>query len=229
MEEFGYEGMDELESLKSAVLEIKKTFPFGKKNKDNFDTTRVNLMFNLLKIEFENDKIYVDKSKIHGNGVFAKRDIKKGEFITIYPNHYIFSTVKNKKNLVNIINSNLVDEKKLNITDDIICSYSFILDKYYTICADPRIIDKNMLYVGHILNDALKCKSDINNINQKEKNIYEKICEIKNNCKYLNLENLLIVIVANQDIKQGEELLVYYGFDYWVKKNSNFSFEQINQ
>ena len=28
-----------------------------------------------------NDRVYIEESKIHGKGLFARRDIKKGEFI----------------------------------------------------------------------------------------------------------------------------------------------------
>jgi hypothetical protein len=34
-------------------------------------------------------KLVVSKSKIHGNGVFAEEDIKKGTIVTIYPVHFI--------------------------------------------------------------------------------------------------------------------------------------------
>lgn len=42
-------------------------------------------------------KIYIGKSKIHGKGIFASKDIKKGEIIALIKGRVVNFLVKNKK------------------------------------------------------------------------------------------------------------------------------------
>ncbi len=46
-------------------------------------------------------KIILKKSKIHGTGIFANKDIKKGETVLIIRGHKIFQINKNKKDSFN--------------------------------------------------------------------------------------------------------------------------------
>lgn len=43
------------------------------------------------------DKVYVDKSKYHGNGIFANKDFKKGEVVFIMKGKILKYHPKNKK------------------------------------------------------------------------------------------------------------------------------------
>lgn len=43
------------------------------------------------------DKIYIGKSGIHGNGIFAKKNIKRGEIICVLKGEIVVFEVKNEK------------------------------------------------------------------------------------------------------------------------------------
>lgn len=198
---------------------ILDTYTYQPKIKKNeiYDMDKINFIFEIFNLILNIDYIKISKSKIHGNGIFATKNIKKGQFITIYPVYYIF--IHDKYGNRYLIESPIVKQKNLTYNHETIKYYSFYFDEKSFISSDPRIID-DMLFVGHIMNDGIKCKSTNENIIRNEKKVYDKISIHKNNCEYKIIKNMIIVIVATKDIEMGEELFVKYGFEYWKQINS---------
>jgi SET domain-containing protein len=154
--------------------------------------------FNISNPLYNNDysDIYIKKSEIHGLGVFANKDFNKGEAITRYPAHYIY-----KLNQYPIFNINLKPND--NFKD-----YRYDLDDNIVINGHPKFIN-NMSLVGHICNDGYKHNFETNN--KKNRNKY-------NNSTFLPCDDRIINIVSFKNIKKDEEILVPYGFNYWLNR-----------
>lgn len=161
-----------------------------------------NMTFNKL------DVVEVRKSNVHGNGVFAKQNIKKNDILTFYP----------------------VDILKLRVEDNLyIASFSKRYLKIYgqeyenkfehyqyctpdnnIIVGCPDFIDNNN-YIGHIINDISKHNKTKNSIKEYENNSEKCNAILYNCCKY----NLYVPVLANRDIFKDEEIFVSYGVQYW--------------
>ena len=162
--------------------------------------------FNISNPLYNNDysDVYIMKSNIHGLGVFANKDFEEGEAITRYPAHYIF-----KLNQYPIFNINL--KPNYNFKD---YSYDYS-DDNITINGDPIFIN-NMSLVGHICNDGYK--HNFKTINKKNRNKYNKKAIEYNNSIFFPCGDRIINIVSVKNIKKDEEILVSYGFNYWLNR-----------
>lgn len=141
-------------------------------------------------IEIKVSKYIKDK---YNKGVFATRDIKKGENVCIY-----FGDIIDESNLIDIY------EKKPEIMKYIRKGNGFLVD--------ASIISKidDIKLLGGYVNDISKPKS------KKKKDLinYDKtkfICNIE-----VVETNDFPLYRARKDIKKGSELFVHYGIGYWL-------------
>lgn len=164
----------------------------------------------ILDIAFNfNGYIEIKQSSIHGMGVFAKQNIKKGSVITIYP----CDSLINEKAHLSLISSPSDEQlKKYEST-------------YKLCCGDYSIVGfpENRLFHGHLINDACPCANEISIELAKGVN-----CQrfIKSSIKYMvkSLDRInckpkynetVAYIVASRDISCGEEIYMSYGLLYW--------------
>ena len=174
--------------------------------------------------KFDLDKCYIEKSKIEsaGNGLFAKKDISQGEIITFYPGD-IASFLPNEDQIKpehvsletysqrfkNQFEKNIKKERDANAMMN---KYTYNVDKKYRIIGSPYFKDDTN-YMGHFINDGSKLNpSDTS----KE---YLEASLLKSNCGYFHMKDLLIGIVATENIKKYEELYIPYGEEYWENYN----------
>ncbi len=176
-----------------------------KKYKTYFDLS--NPINNEINCENKNNIIRIDFSSIHNHGVFANKDILKDDIITYYPAHYIC-----KLNKYSIYNINLPPLS--NFKD-----YMFDLDRKedIAIIGHPYITG-NMNWVGHKINDGYKHNYKINN--KKNRNKYNKQNKEYNNAMFVHDPTNIVTIIATKNIKKNEEILVSYGFNYWLRINT---------
>lgn len=165
--------------------------------------------------KFISDLIYLDQSNIHGIGVFAKQNIKKGELITLYPAHYI--TIKDLKIRMRTT--------ELKLEKHIFLDYSFAYNNNIIITGNP-LLYKDENNIAHLCNDGYKHNYKTNN--KKNRNNYNKKSKEYNNSSFRSiLDTNFVGLISTKDIKSGEEILVPYGFSYWLRKNtfedSNFA------
>lgn len=160
--------------------------------------------------------VYLKESSIHGNGVFSKTNFLKGDMITIFPPHYLFvlpngrnHTPRDKQ--IGIMNSDLTEGKELS--ENIMTRYSCQIDEYISICGDPDLVD-NQLMLGHMINDGIKSEL----IERLDKKSYNDISERVNNVMFVLRDNTMIA-VATKDIPKDKELLVSYGYEYWLSNS----------
>ena len=149
---------------------------------------------------------YVKESDIQGNGLFANKDLDEGKLITLYPAHYIFDN-HNKKLLYGVKTPDNIIKKY---------EYEYDLPNGISIAGDPNIMN-NPSFLGHIANDGYRSYSTTNN--NKNRNKYNKNSKEKNN-SYFNIHKGVLQLNAYKNIKKDEEILVGYGFNYWMSHDT---------
>ena len=146
------------------------------------------------------------KQSDHGRGVFATRDIKKGETVTLYPAHCLATPLKNGK---------------YEMAGECVYDWEYALTHSHT--NQIHTGDKEMedpLFLGHLINDFCSFVGDF-----KEKGKSQGEMMMKYFIHALAFQNVefhmkgkhFISIKASKDIKEGEELLVAYSPTYWTQ------------
>jgi len=174
-----------------------------------------------LKLGFDLDKVIIKPSKIHGNGLFAKQYIKKGEIITIYPCDILVYFPEGDRSKLNpviayMFSDELKDNQEVkntfNENKKYYKDYQLVVNESYSIMGIPEIYN-NPAYLGHFCNDGARGHT------VEDKKIYETISVMKSNAYYKNICDCMITIVALRDIKIDEEILVTYGHGYWITRD----------
>ena len=177
----------------------------------------------------QSSPVEVRPSPIHGNGVFATRNINAGEFLTFYPGDALIYKPSGKDIIGHFgprkgfvpagldIPSNISSyfryyssryirafgSAKQDLESNIKNGYWYDIDDNYSIYGDPSFTD-NQWYIGHIINDAINIGNS--NINH---------CR-KYNSYFRNLgAGLGVAVIAKENIKKDQEVLISYGNEYW--------------
>jgi len=161
-----------------------------------------NMTFNKL------DVVEVRKSKVHGNGVFAKQNIKKDEILTFYPIDILKLKVDDDSCIATFSKRYL--NKYGAVYDDRFTDYQYRMPDNNLIIGCPDFTDNNN-FIGHIINDISKHNKTSKSI-KKYKNDIKKCNAILYNCSD---NNLYVPVLASRDIIQNEEIFVSYGVQYW--------------
>ena len=175
-------------------------------------------------LKFDLDKGYIGKSKIKSaeNGLFAKKDILQGEMVTFYPGDiasYVPNEDKIKPEHVSLETYSqrfkTQFEKNIKKERDAIAmtnKYTYDVDTNYRIIGSPYFKDDTN-YMGHFINDGAKL-----NPSETSKE-YLEASLLKSNCGYYHMKDLLIGIVATENIKKDDEFYITYGVEYWENYN----------
>jgi SET domain-containing protein len=173
-----------------------------------------------LKLGLNMDKVYAGKSKIHGNGLFAKIKIKKNEIITLYPcdilAYYPEKSRDAKEHVVAYIfsdelNSNQEFKDNFHKNKKYYKDYQLVINETYSGIGIPEIND-NPTYMGHLCNDGARGHSI------DDKKIYETVSVLKSNAYFKNICDCMMSVIAIKDIEPNEEILVTYGHGYWISR-----------
>ena len=169
---------------------------------------RASVLVNRFKC-FDMDNVELKSSGYKGLGVFAKRNILKGELVTMYPGDCLMITppsLRSKRLRIPISGEKkFFDEKKM---------YTMGVDDLYAISGDPKEIS-NPAYLGHMINDYVAC------ISPADSEVYTTISKMFANVVSTpapKINPIMVGIIATKDIKKGEELFIFYSAAYW----SNF-------
>jgi len=174
-----------------------------------------------LKLGLDIDKVVIKPSKVHGNGLFAKVHIKKGDIITLYPCDILaYFPEANRDKPGHIVAYMFSDELKdnqeikdtFNTNKKYYKDYQLAVNESYSIMGIPEIYN-NPAYLGHFCNDGARGHTP------EDKKIYETISVLKSNAFFKNICDCMMAIVAIRDINIGEEILVTYGHGYWITRD----------
>lgn len=143
-------------------------------------------------------KVEVKPSK-HGRGVFAMKDIKKGEIATLYPAHLIIRKNSDGTGLM----------EGLCEYDH---AYTFDVSEKITHQGDPSCENPNFL--GHLINDFYP---DVSELKPTGESIVKYMMHLMGSCNVkFTKKKHFVAIEAIKDIKAGEELLIPYTPLYWI-------------
>lgn len=156
------------------------------------------------------DRVEVRPSPIHGNGIFAKRKIQKGDIITFYFPYFLNYDHEKNADIIIPILSRRTFEKDQSSFNNLFKSTIKIPDNFYLMGDDEFISDSRFL--GHMANDPCDFKSGSVDSTKYESEILDKanasVVSYTNDRRY-------IYIGAMRDIEIDEEILVPYGGRYW--------------
>lgn len=170
-------------------------------------------------------KVYLGKSRIHGRGVFAAKDIKAGELLTFYPADVVVIDPQiNDKNGDKIsicrYSKRLMDKFKdddKSMTDCTLnTDYQSNINKNWAIVGHISS-DDDSNFLGHFINDGFT--GDISQMTEDEYIINS--LPLINCFPIIFKRGLRIAYLALKDIFKGDEITTSYGIDYWKSRENN--------
>ena len=151
------------------------------------------------------DKCKVLPSPVHGNGVFATRDIAVNEVITLYPcdivTEVVSKGIKYHIPLGHPFFKSKTDCERYSYFDRGLMTLALV--------GDPLQTD-NPTFLGHMCNDKSKCGSELDTRSYL-------LNSHSSNASFTLFDKEFVAIVAKRSISNGEEIFVTYGVDYWLR------------
>lgn len=207
---FTYELEDEKTELIRQIIQIlnfsvNKFLKYINNNETDIFQLILIILYNFiykLKIYPNIKRVRIGNSTIHGKGVFADKNLKRSEVLTLYPDHIVL-----KNGDYNYyVNRN--SRECLEYDDYFFKTEHFIIAGMKEICHNPS-------YLGHMINDSS---------NSGDEDTYEREIDEKRNCAFYGIlcpDNSLgfLFVLAVKNISKDEELFVPYGYDYWKSRS----------
>jgi hypothetical protein len=158
------------------------------------------------------NSVRVGPSRVHGNGVFARRNIKKGDLITMYPTEII--TSKPRSDLEKRWYRS--GGKNLTLTEcEMATLYLATVENtpFQIASIDPDVYSPACC--GHLINDG-SCldKPDFTRADANEYIMHS--CE-KQNCTFVPIAGCAVAVVATRDIHKRNEVYTAYGISFWAQ------------
>ena len=158
-------------------------------------------------------KVRIGPSPLHGEGVFAQCDIKRGELITVHPCHYIAITNSGGEKQAYMP----AQASRPPATEVLVkLLYQYAAEVYgtpFTICADPNE-PAHPSACAHLINDGATLENK--DFNYQQLQDYAEKSAAAQNCHFVTLAGFAVVAVASKDIKRGQEIFASYGFHWWA-------------
>ena len=154
------------------------------------------------------------KSRIHGKGVFATRDIQENEALTLYPPDGLLIRVGD----ASWRQFKTGDAKPQMPLETLIDRYSYMLMEERDMDGVRLVgfpeLDQDSAYLGHLINDAAgPC--------EREKQYWDRACKRINALPKRVNSAAHVMYVAARDIPKGSEVLTAYGPEYWRGVEAN--------
>ena len=164
----------------------------------------------------------IDESKVKnaGRGLFASKDVKKGDILTCYPGDVlVVASEKNPEMATFVWGTHVSENLRLDDNDLMTDMSGYILQvsEEHAIVGLP-FLDEERAYAGHFANDGA-CPP------RRESDIATYVLESNDlsNAMHQSLTGCHMVTVATRDIQEGEEILVTYGPEYWMEHFAEYS------
>lgn len=152
-----------------------------------------------------------------GNGLFATRDIRVGELITMFPADAILFRDAEMEEVSGVIYGKAQTAERSSLTGDAARSYEIRVSALHSIVGDSSMID-DTAYLGHIANDGA-CLTDGDD---KSRTLYSQRSADEANGVFRDLyQGCHMGLFSLRPIPSGEEIFVSYGEGYWLSRGSN--------
>ena len=155
--------------------------------------------------------VRIGPSSLHGEGVFAQRDLKRGDLVTLHPCHYISINMGKEgsawlKAKVDLPSVTLMLSKLL-------FQYSAKVEgTCLSIAADPTI-PATPAACAHLINDGATLDTPDFDYRLLQKYIVDSTNA--QNCHFVTLGGVSVAAVASRDIRRGDEIFTAYGALFW--------------
>ena len=156
-----------------------------------------------------------------GTGLFATRDIRAGELITLYPGDALlyWKDGREARSTSKRVCSGVVFGAHIPMGERDADRVTSADARQYEVCAtstlscvgDPRLRD-NPAYLGHFANDGAVCAAP------EAAAAYRVATVAAANADHVTLEGCHLATQALRDIASGDEILVTYGAGYWLSR-----------
>ena len=152
-----------------------------------------------------------------GNGLFATRDIRVGELITMFPADAILFRDAEMEEVSGVIYGNAPTARSSSLTGDAARSYEIRVSSLHSIVGDSSMINDSA-YLGHIANDGA-CLTEGDD---KSRTLYSQRSADDANGVFRDLyQGCHMGLFSLRPIPNGEEIFVSYGEGYWLSRGSN--------
>ena len=165
----------------------------------------------------------VGPSPIHGQGLFAERDIDKGELITLFPVDATFYTDEAGK--PRLCFSSLVPEDAVATEDDQQALLVENRDFAHFVSPEGTPLTMSLpsavpakeggAYSGHYANDGLAYTPASDDPLMAAKIYREESHKLSNAAHLAVGQGIFVMTMASKKIRKGEEVLVSYGTSWW--------------
>ena len=160
-----------------------------------------------------------------GYGLFASRDIKDGELITLYPGDAVFSfEQQDDDGDTGPISSIMFGAHTKPEHRDIhrvmtheARGYEMEINAYTSIVGDPSIGYSDKTYIGHFANDG----GYLTEFDDAGRKAYQKETLERFNAANFVLEGAHMGTVATKPIEKGSEVFLSYGEGYWLSRSDS--------
>ena len=162
-------------------------------------------------------KVRVGCAGEKGRGVFAVRNLQRGEILCFYPAIAV-GDIPSSSLPLPLVPERTPIPMSYRAEETPPCKAD--LDKYIYIWRTARdrkrmiVADgssEELPYVAHLINDAASCAGP------EEESLYLATALQKVNVDLVAVEDACVLAVAIRDIESGDELLMCYGVEYWRK------------
>jgi hypothetical protein len=157
----------------------------------------------------------VRPSSTHGRGLFADRNINRGEVVSMYPGDVYWNTKDRDDNDKQSVKASprVSNKRALEMLGDI--SYRAHVEDFCVV--GDELQSDDAWFVGHFANDG----SILSNADDDEKNYIAQTASKRNaDFELVSMDHFyLLAVVAQRDIIKDEEIFIAYGVNYWKLVN----------
>jgi hypothetical protein len=154
-------------------------------------------------------------SKLHGDGLFAARDLEADELLTFFPGDALlfWESGDRKGDLMLTFGAHIPDAERdaTEVATNRMKKYELFANARISAVGDPSRRDDSA-YLGHFCNDGSSCSSP-DDVEQ-----YRRDSAAAANAEFVLLEGCHFALHATRAISSGDEVLVSYGESYWLTR-----------
>ena len=156
--------------------------------------------------------VRIGPSSLHGDGVFAQRDLKRGDLITLHPCHYI--SINMGKDGSAWLKSKVDLPTVTMLLSKLLFQYSAKVEgTCLSIAADPTI-PATPAACAHLINDGATLETREFDYHLLHKYVVDSTNA--QNSHFVTLGGVSVAAVASRDIRRGDEIFTAYGAMFWA-------------
>jgi len=157
----------------------------------------------------------VRPSTIHGDGLYASRNIAEGELVTFVPGDslLVWEDGDRSSDVMMFFGGHVPQSERdaKVILGERVEMYEQYVTGRFSLVGDPSK-RADPAYLGHFANDGARCLSPTGKAD------YERKSTLATNADPVWVEGCHVALQARQSIRAGEEILVSYGAGHWLSR-----------